>query len=173
MSGIALADDSRGKTHLFILCRGSNPWTEDSFDEKFEYTELDATYVPSPILHVDAHSGQLFEAFGDDLFILPHGISIAKDAMGEPIALFVTDLARHQVMKFAWNEWSKPALILGQRNKAGNDEQSFCEPADVAVASTVRELSRAQECTCHAVPNCRRFVLTELLILRLSLSLLP
>ncbi|KAL5111726.1 Peptidyl-glycine alpha-amidating monooxygenase A [Taenia crassiceps] len=136
VSGIALADDSRGKTHLFILRRGDNPWTDDSFDENFEYNELGATYVSSPILHVDAHSGQLYEAFGDDLFILPHGLSIAKDAMGKPIALFVTDLARHQVMKFAWNEWSKPALILGRKNKAGNDEQSFCEPADVAVAST-------------------------------------
>ncbi|KAL5961662.1 Peptidyl-glycine alpha-amidating monooxygenase A [Taenia solium] len=136
VSGIALADDSKGKTHLFILRRGGNPWTEDSFDENFEYKELDVAYVPSPILHVDAHSGQLYEAFGDDLFILPHGISIAKDAMGKPIALFVTDLARHQVMKFAWNDWSKPALILGRKNTAGNDEQSFCEPTDVAVAST-------------------------------------
>ncbi|VDM22712.1 unnamed protein product [Hydatigera taeniaeformis] len=148
VSGIALADDSKGKSHLFILRRGENPWTEESFDENFEYNEIDAKYVPSPILHVDALSGQLFEAFGDELFILPHGISIAKDATGKPIALFVTDLARHQVMKFAWNEWSKPALILGRRNKAGNDEQSFCQPADVAVASTVKKLTKLCKYAC-------------------------
>ncbi|EUB64496.1 Peptidyl-glycine alpha-amidating monooxygenase A [Echinococcus granulosus] len=136
VSGIALVDDSKGRTHLFVLRRGGNPWNENSFDESFEYNEPDATYVPSPILHLDAHSGQLFEAFGDDLLILPHGISIAKDVAGKPIALFVTDLARHQVIKFAWNEWNKPALILGRRNKTGNDETSFCKPSDVAVAST-------------------------------------
>lgn len=78
------------------------------------------------------------EAFGDDQFILPHGISIAKDGSGKPTALWVTDLARHQVMKFDWGHWNKPSMVLGRPFKPGSDEKSFCKPTDVAVASTVR-----------------------------------
>ena len=30
----------------------------------------------------------------------------------------------------------KPALVLGEKFKPGNDEGHFCKPTDVAVAST-------------------------------------
>lgn len=126
-----------GKSHLFALLRGNNPWNEYSFDASFVYSEPTAAYVPSPILHIDAESGKVFEAFGDDLLVLPHGLSVAKNGAGKPTALWVTDLAHHQVMKFSWNNWSKPSMVLGKHGKPGNDEKSFCQPTDVAVASTV------------------------------------
>ena len=103
----------------------------------FVYSEPEAAYVSSPILHVDARSGRVLQSFGDGLFVLPHGISIAKDSAGKPTALWVTDVALHQVMKFDWNKWTKPALVLGRRDQPGNDEDTFCSPTDVAVASTV------------------------------------
>ncbi|KAM7541004.1 hypothetical protein Aperf_G00000041534 [Anoplocephala perfoliata] len=136
VSAVALAEDPVGKTHLFVLLRGNNPWNEYSFDDNFIYSEPTAAYVPSPILHIDAESGKVFEAFGDDLLVLPHGLSIAKNEAGKPTALWVTDLAHHQVMKFSWNDWNKPSLVLGRHGKPGNDEKTFCQPTDVAIAST-------------------------------------
>ena len=137
VAGIALVDEAKDLTRLFVLRRGDNPWNADSFTAQFVYNEPDATFVPSPILRVDAESGKVLQSFGNGLFILPHGLSIAKDKSGKPTALWATDIARHQVMKFDWNKLSQPSLVLGKHNRPGNDEETFCMPADVAVASTV------------------------------------
>nr|CUU00459.1 hypothetical transcript [Hymenolepis microstoma] len=136
VSGIAFANDADEKPVLYALLRGNNPWNPESFDDNFEYIEQSAEYISSPILKIDPVSGRIIESFGNDQFIMPHGLSIAKDEEGKPIALWVTDVARHQVLKFNWNAWSKPSMILGRLNKPGNDGESFCQPADVAVAST-------------------------------------
>ncbi|VDN96995.1 unnamed protein product [Rodentolepis nana] len=136
VSGIAFANDADEKPILFALLRGNNPWNVDSFGENFKYIERSADYISSPILKIDPVSGRIMESFGDGQFILPHGLSIAKDREGKPIALWVTDIARHQVLKFDWNAWSKPSMVLGKFTKPGADEKSFCQPADVAVAST-------------------------------------
>uniref|UniRef100_A0A5K3EQ04 Peptidylglycine monooxygenase n=1 Tax=Mesocestoides corti TaxID=53468 RepID=A0A5K3EQ04_MESCO len=136
VTGIGMTADDDGKTHLFILRRGDNPWEENSFDRDYRYRESNIESVPSPILHVDAETGEVVEAFGDDLFVLPHGLSVARGAKGEPVALWVTDVALHQAMKFDWGKWKKPSMVLGRRAEPGDDGNSFCQPTDVAVAST-------------------------------------
>ncbi|KAM3175002.1 hypothetical protein ACTXT7_009414 [Hymenolepis weldensis] len=136
VSGIAFANDADGKPFLYAILRGNNPWNTESFDNNFEYIERSADYVPSPILKIDPVLGRIIESFGDNQFIMPHGLSISKDEEGKPIALWITDLARHQVIKFDWNAWSKPSMVLGRLYKPGTGESSFCQPADVAVAST-------------------------------------
>ncbi len=94
-----------------------------------------------PILQIDPETGRVLEGFGSNHFILPHGLSIEKKGNGEPVSLWVTDLALHQVMKFDWGNWKKPSMVLGRRGIPGENKRSFCQPADVAVASSVSLVS--------------------------------
>ena len=58
---------------------------------------------------------------------MPHGLTI--DSSGN---IWVTDVGRHQVLKFAPNS-TQPILEVGKRMEPGNDKTHFCQPADVAV----------------------------------------
>lgn len=155
VSGIATTTDESGKPQLYVLLRADNPWDDGSFDSNFEYGEQEAVYVKYPILHVDVDTGRVLQAFGSNLFYIPHGLSIAKDNNGLPFALWVTDLALHQVMKFDWGKWEEPSLVLGREGKPGNTTDTFCQPADVAVASTVREAPLRSFVPPHRLPLAR------------------
>ncbi|KAF6039893.1 PAM [Bugula neritina] len=75
-------------------------------------------------------SGNAIDSWGDNLFYLPHGITIDKDDN-----IWLTDVALHQVFKFTPANRNTPSLTLGQRFKPGSTETSFCKPTDVAVLS--------------------------------------
>ena len=62
------------------------------------------------------------------MFLMPHGIHV--DPEGN---IWVTDVGRHQVLKFALNDTSKPILTIGQQNEPGKDKTHFCQPSDIAV----------------------------------------
>ncbi|BHF57969.1 hypothetical protein SprV_0100091800 [Sparganum proliferum] len=137
VGGIAVAETKDGEPQLLIFHRGENVWDDSSFDEKFIYQGYRASFVSSPIVQVDPYTGRVVDTFGDNLFVLPHGISVARNGKdGSPEALWVTDVALHQVMQFSWGKWSEPTMILGKRGVPGRGPDSFCQPADVAVAST-------------------------------------
>jgi hypothetical protein len=59
---------------------------------------------------------------------MPHGLKI--DTNGN---IWVTDVGRHQVLKFKPDDLSNPALSAGTFMEPGNDRTHFCKPADVAV----------------------------------------
>ncbi|VDK80674.1 unnamed protein product, partial [Dibothriocephalus latus] len=137
VGGIAVAETKDGDSQLFVFHRGENVWDSNSFDDKFIYQDYRPRFVESPIVQVDPYTGEVVDAFGDKLFVLPHGISVARNAKdGSPEALWVTDVALHQVMKFNWGKWDKPSLVLGTKGEPGRGPDSFCQPTDVAVAST-------------------------------------
>ncbi|VDL97738.1 unnamed protein product [Schistocephalus solidus] len=137
VGGVAIAETKDGDSQLFVFHRGENVWDSSSFDEKFVYQGYRTRFVSSPIVQVDPYTGRVVDAFGDNLFVLPHGISVARNGKdGSPEALWVTDVALHQVMKFTWGKWNEPSLVLGNKGEPGRGPDSFCQPADVAVAST-------------------------------------
>ena len=62
---------------------------------------------------------------------MPHGLTV--DSQGN---VWLTDVALHQVFKFAADGGNQPLLELGEAFVPGSDHQHFCKPADVAVLTT-------------------------------------
>jgi hypothetical protein len=58
---------------------------------------------------------------------MPHGLSM--DSQGN---LWLTDVAMHQVFKYADDEIK---MTLGEAFVPGHDEKHFCKPTDVAVSN--------------------------------------
>ena len=84
-----------------------------------------------PILHFDA-SGKLLSAFGENMFIFPHGIFVDKQGN-----VWITDgQARNgkgnQVFKFS--PAGKVLMTLGKAGVAGDGPDEFNQPSDVVVA---------------------------------------
>ena len=84
-----------------------------------------------PILEFDA-SGKLLKSFGTDMFVQPHGMTIAPDG-----SIWVTDAQGkdgkgHQVFKFSPN--GKILMTLGKAGVAGEGPDMFNGPTDVVVA---------------------------------------
>ncbi len=80
-----------------------------------------------PILKFD-RSGKLLRAFGEGLFVSPHGMRI-----DDQDNLWVTDNANHTVVKL--NAEGRVLLSLGVRDQAGDDTEHFDKPTDVAFAA--------------------------------------
>lgn len=116
VAGVAV--DSHNQVYLFS--RREKSWQSDTYD-----TTLIAS---ATILVLDHATGELLTSWGENQFIMPHGLTI--DALGNA---WVTDVGLHQVFKF--DRTGKLLLTLGTRAQAGNDATHFNEPTDVAVAT--------------------------------------
>jgi len=84
-----------------------------------------------PILKYDA-SGRLLKAFGEGLFVFPHGATVDRDGN-----LWVTDAGGadgkgHQVFKF--DSTGKVVMTLGKAGQSGSTPGLFDQPTDVLVA---------------------------------------
>lgn len=79
------------------------------------------------ILIIHKESGKLINSWGDNLFIMPHGLKV--DAQNN---IWVTDVGLHQVFKFSYD--GKLLLQLGEAMVAGNDSLHFDKPTDIAIA---------------------------------------
>ena len=79
------------------------------------------------ILIINKDSGKLINSWGDNLFVMPHGLKADSDNN-----IWVTDVGLHQIFKFSYD--GKLLLKLGQAGIAGNDSSHFNKPTDVAIA---------------------------------------
>ncbi len=84
-----------------------------------------------PILKFD-RSGKLLKSFGGGVFVFPHGACVDKDNN-----LWVSDAGGangvgHQVFKFSPD--GKVLMTLGKAGVAGDGQDTFNQPTDVAVA---------------------------------------
>lgn len=77
---------------------------------------------------MNRNTGKVISRWGSNMFYMPHGLTV--DSEGN---IWVTDVGRHQVLKFAPNNTEKPILEVGELMVPGNDKKHFCQPADVAV----------------------------------------
>jgi hypothetical protein len=85
----------------------------------------------APILHYNAN-GRLVKAFGEGLFVFPHGATVDGDGN-----LWVTDARGeggkgHQVIEF--NPDGRVIRTLGQAGVSGSTHDRFDQPTDVVVA---------------------------------------
>jgi DNA-binding beta-propeller fold protein YncE len=77
-----------------------------------------------PIMVFDK-DGKFLRSWGDDFVKNAHGLRIDRDGN-----VWITDLAYHLVMKFT--PAGKLLLTLGKKGQAGETEDTFNKPADVA-----------------------------------------
>ncbi|KAF6028885.1 PAM [Bugula neritina] len=122
--------DTNSEGHLVMFHRGSHVWDAAAFDGHEVYAkQADGAITENTLVEFNS-SGNAIDSWGDNLFYLPHGITIDKDDN-----IWLTDVALHQVFKFTPANRNTPSLTLGQRFKPGSTETSFCKPTDVAVLS--------------------------------------
>ena len=106
------------ENNIVVFHRGSRKWVEPMPDEKIN---------EPTILVLDKHTGNILSAWGENLFIMPHGLEVDKEDN-----IWVTDVGLHQVFKFS--KKGKLLLTLGQARVPGNDASHFNLPTDIAVA---------------------------------------
>ncbi|GMT02123.1 hypothetical protein PENTCL1PPCAC_24297, partial [Pristionchus entomophagus] len=123
ISGMAL--DKKGR--LVVFHRADRVWDESTFDESNRMDGKVAPIANSTIAIINATTGQVLEEHGENLFFLPHGLSIDSEG-----SIWVTDVGSHQIHKLGADY--KPVLTLGEKLVPGTDGAHFCQPTDVAVA---------------------------------------
>ena len=80
------------------------------------------------ILMLDRQSGKIINSWGDNLFIMPHGLTVDKNNN-----VWVTDVGLNQIFKFNHN--GSLLMKLGEPGIPGNDSTHFNRPTDIAVAN--------------------------------------
>ena len=107
---------------------GRSIWVAD----RCSANSCDGSNLP-PLLKFDS-SGQLVSAFGERMFVFPHGIHIdaegniwIADAQGSK-----DDKKGHQVVKF--NRAGKVLMTLGKAGVAGNPPEALTQPCDIVTA---------------------------------------
>src|SRR5882757_8024448 len=105
--------------HIFIFHRADRKFTS--------LGSIPDTFISLPtILMLDNASGKILNSWGDNLFIMPHGLTVDRNDN-----IWVTDAGGHQVFKFSHN--GKLLMKLGEVNVPGNDATHFNLPTDIAV----------------------------------------
>jgi peptidylamidoglycolate lyase len=103
--------------HVLLFHRAERKWT----------TPFPANTISSPtILELDPHTGKLLKSWGENYFIMPHGLTVDRENN-----IWVTDVALHQIFKFTHE--GKLLLKLGEPGISGNDSLHFNMPTDIAV----------------------------------------
>jgi peptidylamidoglycolate lyase len=102
--------------HVFVFHRAGREWS-DPFPE--------AAIESATVAVFDNSSGKLMAEWGQDLFIMPHGLSVDHEDN-----VWVTDVGRHQVFKFSHD--GELLLTLGENRVPGDDANHFNLPTDVA-----------------------------------------
>lgn len=87
----------------------------------------DSAIKSKTILIIDKTSGNLITSWGNNLFIMPHGLTVDNENN-----IWLTDVGLHQVFKFSHD--GKLLLKLGEAKVAGADSLHFNKPTDIAIA---------------------------------------
>jgi len=105
---------------IFIFHRADRTWS--SIDS------MPGSCISSKtILMLDHDTGKIVNSWGDNLFIMPHGLTVDLNNN-----IWVTDVGLQQVFKFSHD--GKLLMELGEAKVAGNDSTHFNLPTDIAVA---------------------------------------
>ncbi len=114
-TGLGINSDS----NIVVFHRASRVWQEPMPEDKIQ---------ENTVTVIDKLTGKVLNSWGANLFIMPHGLEIDKDNN-----IWVTDVALHQIFKFSSD--GTLLLTLGEAQVAGNDEEHFNLPTDVAVSA--------------------------------------
>lgn len=95
-------------------------------DRKWTTPFPNNTISSATILEVDGRTGKLLKSWGENTFIMPHGLTVDNENN-----VWVTDVALHQIFKFTHD--GTLILKFGESGKPGNDSLHFNMPTDIAV----------------------------------------
>ena len=95
-------------------------------DRKWTTPFPTSTISSATILEVDGTTGKLLKSWGENSFIMPHGLTVDNENN-----VWVTDVALHQIFKFTHD--GTLILKLGESGIPGNDSLHFNMPTDIAV----------------------------------------
>jgi len=104
--------------NIFVFDRTGRKWT-DPFP--------DTVITTNTILMLDRNTGKILKSWGDNLFIMPHGLTVDHQNN-----VWVTDVGLQQIFKFSHD--GKLLMKLGVAKVPGNDSLHFNLPTDIAVA---------------------------------------
>lgn len=105
------------QNRVFVFHRSGRKWSNPFPKEP----------IPLPTVSVfDGASGELLGSWGDNRFIMPHGLTVDHEGN-----LWLTDVGLHQVFKCTPE--GKVLLTLGEAGVSGADHAHFNLPTDVAV----------------------------------------
>lgn len=91
------------------------------------FQEMPDKYIQQKcILIINKGDGKLINSWGEDLFIMPHGLKV-----DDKNNIWVTDLGLNQVLKFSHE--GKLLMVLGEPRVAGTDSLHFDKPTDIAI----------------------------------------
>src|SRR6185437_8456935 len=107
--------------NIVIFCRGDRKWPLIG-------TMPNKPIQDKTILIIDKDSGKIIESWGNNLFIMPHGLKVDQQNN-----IWVTDVGLNQIFKFTHD--GKLLMKLGEARVAGNDSLHFDKPTDIAIAS--------------------------------------
>ncbi|KAF8067346.1 pam-b [Scenedesmus sp. PABB004] len=109
---------------LWALHRGGRVWGADTFDAQERMRD------PTPIggdvvVQMHADTGKVLRRWGAGQFLMPHMISVDRNN-----SVWVTDVGRHQVLKFSAS--GQLLLAVGKRGQPGSGKVTLCKPTQVA-----------------------------------------
>ncbi|XP_063699844.1 peptidyl-alpha-hydroxyglycine alpha-amidating lyase 1 isoform X2 [Culicoides brevitarsis] len=115
--------------NLHVMYRRSRIWDASTFDGQNRFVDIQQGPIKEDVIYtLDRETGAVLKAWGKNFFYLPHGLTVDENNNA-----FVTDVAMHQVFKFALNVSTEhPVLTLGEAFKPGQRNR-FCKPTSVAV----------------------------------------
>lgn len=113
-AGVAI--DMNG--HVFVFHRPGRGF-DTSATEKLQ---------DAAVLEIDAEAGRLIRAWGADMFLVPHGVTV-DDANN----VFLTDVGLHQVFKFSHD--GQLIFAVGEPRVGRWDATHFNQPTDIAIRS--------------------------------------
>ena len=105
------------QNRVFVFHRSGRKWSNPFPQEPISLPTVSV---------IDGASGRLLATWGQNLFIMPHGLTVDHEGN-----LWLTDVGLHQVFKFTPE--GKLLLSLGERAVPGHDRAHFNLPTDVAV----------------------------------------
>src|ERR1700704_947048 len=106
--------------NIFIFHRADRVWSSTC-------PMPDSSISSKTILMLDNGNGKILNSWGDNIFIMPHGLTVDINNN-----IWVTDVGLHQVFKFSHD--GKLLMKLGVAKVPGNDSLHFNLPTDIAVA---------------------------------------
>lgn len=107
------------KENIFIFHRASRTWPLIG--------AMPSDFIKERTIIVLNKNGKLLNSWGENLFIMPHGLTIDDEDN-----VWVSDVGLHQVFKFSKD--GKLLMSLGIAKVAGSDSLHFNRPTDIAIA---------------------------------------
>lgn len=113
---VGLGVDS--KDNIIVFHRASRSWQEPMPEDNI---------AENTILVLDNKTGMILDQWGENLFIMPHGLEV--DSQDN---IWVTDVGLHQIFKFDTD--GNLLMKLGEAKIPGTDQNHFNLPTDIAVS---------------------------------------